>query len=298
MGKSKKNIKRVNSSNIFSQMFSSNSTSRSSSTSSSFSPKSLKRTIKTKNNYHTFNNSIFPGGKEPRLKVKEYDSSYDTIMTIDLGRSKKNRYLVYYVGKDTDDKKNSKEQFNTNVYRNIDYYVIKLDSKGKGVLKFKCPPIYIIKGKGTINERHVHYILSNEKRNKWLEKVYEEEVKCEIDIKMVDKLVREGKTLFINALPYKYFVKDRIPDSISLPHDDLFKKLDKKDVMRYIQDSHPRNKRKELRRDNRTLPIVCYCYSNTCEADCDLKEKLESIGFKNILLYSGGITDYRKHHKK
>jgi len=246
---------------------------------------------------HMFGNSIFPSGKPPSLnknQIEKYPKNYDTTMKIELGKKNKNRYLLYYFGKDSEGD-NSKDLYNHQVYDNIDYYVIKLDSMGKGMLKFKCPPIYIVNKHKNIQERHIHYILSNKDGSNWKNKVYQKEVECDIDIKMVDKLVKQGKHLFINALPYKYFVQDRVPGSICLPHDDLFTNLGKKEVYKFIIDNHPLQ---DNLRDNRTLPIVCYCYNDTCEADCDLKEKLNSIGFKNILVYSGGITDYRKHHKK
>ena len=46
------------------------------------------------------------------------------------------------------------------------------------------------------------------------------------------------------------------------------------------------------------IPIVSYCYHKECEADIDLQEKLNKIGFTHVKLYPGGIQEWRKNNKK
>ena len=46
------------------------------------------------------------------------------------------------------------------------------------------------------------------------------------------------------------------------------------------------------------VPIVIYCYNESCGADSHLQKKLNEIGFKNVKLYGLGIEGYRKKEKK
>ena len=75
--------------------------------------------------------------------------------------------------------------------------------------------------------------------------------------------------------------------------------MSKTDVINYIKSLvfHNSKLTKYLNRKDTTIlnvPIVTYCYDESCDADNDLQRKLNSIGFKNVKVFSPGIKGWRK----
>ncbi len=100
---------------------------------------------------------------------------------------------------------------------------------------------------------------------------------------MIKKISREEllsmckkgkKFVLVDVLGKDSFEQEHIPGSISIPLDDLekqaFSYLGKDDL------------------------IVVYCASFTCMASTNAAEKLQELGYKNVLDYKGGLKDYKE----
>lgn len=100
---------------------------------------------------------------------------------------------------------------------------------------------------------------------------------------MVTKITREelikmmeGKERFklVDVLTKESYEKEHIKGAISLPVDEIEKRAD--DM---------------LKKDEK---IVVYCASFECQASTNAAEKLQAMGFKNVLDYKGGLKDYKE----
>jgi rhodanese-related sulfurtransferase len=250
--------------------------------------------------------TIFPDDKVPMLKGLQTSSPIRANQSVEvkLGKKNANRMVLYYASGNTPlNKCNNCEVKGANeAYANFkNGGIAKLDSDGNGVLKIKCPQVYHEEKK--TYESHVHFILSNNTRTKWVNKLLTQTVVCELDYQDMKKIVDSKCALIINALPFEYYVRNRIPESIPLDHNLVPDKLNKKHIVKYINSMlhHcPKIEKSVVKGkiDLMDIPIVVYCYDTGCEADTDLQQKLNKIGFTNIKIYSGGIIDWRKHSRK
>jgi len=93
------------------------------------------------------------------------------------------------------------------------------------------------------------------------------ELKKMLDLKEEFKL--------IDVLDSEHYRKEHIPNAISLPLNELRKKA--KNVL------------------NKDEKIVVYCASFECEASTKAVKILQSLGYKNVLDYKGGLKDYREN---
>ena len=257
----------------------------------------------SKPHFNKNNNTIFPNNMKPKLKgLKEsFPSKSNQEMTLNLGKSKANRFIIYY-GSTKKDLDNYNQVLNSkNAYGDFkNHGIAKTDTTGKALLKFRCPQVY--KEDGNTVLPHIHYILSNKGNTKWIEKLETQHLVCDVSHQELKKLIENGKALVLNALPIEYYIKDRIPMSVPLPHDLVLNKLSPEEVKEYIKSTMPhammvykafiKNKLKLM-----DIPIVSYCYDSGCDADADLQQKLIKIGFKNVKLYTPGIIGFRKLEK-
>ena len=107
-------------------------------------------------------------------------------------------------------------------------------------------------------------------------------------------------SLIINALPFKYFINNIIPKSISLPYNELDNLTDKQ-IKEYLKNNisnylrlHKNFSLKKI--DLLDIPIITYCYDKNCNASEKLIKRLMNIGFKNIKEYSAGIIGWNRKH--
>jgi len=89
------------------------------------------------------------------------------------------------------------------------------------------------------------------------------------------RMCGEGKKFtLVDVLDAASYEKEHIPGALSMPLAELGKKargvLDKEDV------------------------IVVYCASFDCKASTMAAEKLQAMGYKNVLDYKGGLKDYKE----
>lgn len=83
-----------------------------------------------------------------------------------------------------------------------------------------------------------------------------------------------NKTQVVDVLGADHFEKEHVKDAVSIPVD------------RITEQAENRLKKE----DN----VVVYCANTECNASLRAAEQLESLGFKHIYDYQGGIEDYKK----
>ena len=252
--------------------------------------------------------SIFPNDKVPDLTDKKavterVPSGAKQNVRIDLGKKMKNRIVLYYAAEESPLSnceschiKNPQDSYGS--FKNQG--MTRLDDEGKGVLKIRCPRPYLENNKTYLP--HVHFIVSDAKREKWIHKLMTQTVVCELNYLEMVEVVNSGCTMILNSLPFEYYVKNRIPRSIPLDHNLVLDRLDKKEVIEYLRVmvAHYPKIQKKIQSGKLNLmdvPIVSYCYNPECEADTDLQMKLNKIGFTNVKLYPGGIKEWLRKSK-
>ena len=264
---------------------------------------SPKKFSKKQHNSHFGNNhnSIFPNDIEPDLKSLKtsYPSNANQQLELNLGKTKANRFILYYgsTKKEFDNYNSVKKSKNAyDDFRN--HGIAKTDANGNVLLKFRCPQVY--KEEGNTVFPHIHYIIADKGNKKWIKKLMVEHVVCNVSHSELEDMIKKGCALILNALPIEYYIKDRIPMSVPLPHNLDLKPKEMKDYIKSILPHAPVINRAvhKGKLDLLDIPIVSYCYNEGCDADTHLQKKLNEIGFKNVKLYSLGIEGYRKIEKK
>ena len=172
-------------------------------------------------------NISLPDLSKPKLfKPKNADKTFD----LELGAKFANRFIFYFAAKPNNMSKCDVIQSDKVSYGYLkNSGLVKTDSLGKCRLEFVCPQAY----KDALDTYlpHVHFLISTKDNKKFNQLIKTHTVHCDVTKKELKKIIKSDCALVINALPYEYYVKSRIPMSISLPYTLLKdKKLDKKDV--------------------------------------------------------------------
>ena len=113
------------------------------------------------------------------------------------------------------------------------YGISKLDNKGKAILKVMRPQAYVEDGDTYFP--HVHFLLTNSNNTQWINKLYTKAVIIKIDKTELKKHIKNGCYMILNALDYKYYIKNRIPRSLPLPHKLLGKDIEEEHVNEYFK---------------------------------------------------------------
>ena len=90
-----------------------------------------------------------------------------------------------------------------------------------------------------------------------------------------EKLDSGGEFVLVNALDEKSFEKRHIPGSINVPNSEVRKKAPKK-----LED-----------KDKET---IVYCASRSCDASTKAAEKLEDMGYTNVVEFDAGIAGWEE----
>jgi rhodanese-related sulfurtransferase len=175
-------------------------------------------------------------------------------------------------------------------YENSGYTVS--DSKGRAVFDIKCPQVYERADK--TYPRHIHYMITDAARTKWLPKIYTTTLICDVDKSAVQKYLKTRRVLVIDALPKEYYEREHIPGAINMYHITARRKSNN-DIKRDILKKLPAYlKKKSVISAIKKIPIIVYCYSKDCGAARDLVIRLYKAGFHNVLHYAGGIMDWKR----
>jgi rhodanese-related sulfurtransferase len=98
----------------------------------------------------------------------------------------------------------------------------------------------------------------------------------EINTVTAKRIFDEKKALFIDARPAAQFGEGHIPGAINV----------------YAEDFNP-NIPMLLKLPNDTL-VVAYCGGGLCELSHDLADKLRTLGFKRVVVYTGGTAEWNE----
>ncbi|MGE5197382.1 MAG: rhodanese-like domain-containing protein [Deltaproteobacteria bacterium] len=89
-----------------------------------------------------------------------------------------------------------------------------------------------------------------------------------------DTMSRDEEFMLVDVLSKESYSNEHIKGAISIPLEELERKAPKL-----------------LKKSEK---IVVYCASFTCQASTIAAEKLEAMGYKNVLDYKGGLRDYKE----
>ena len=110
-------------------------------------------------------------------------NNYDTILKLNIGKNI--RIEKYYIGQQYQ-KNNSPLILDAkSAYNNFENYgITEIDKNGFATLKFLCPQPYKTqenkKSKMKTYYRHLHFVISNQNKNRWLKQIYTQIVNCKI----------------------------------------------------------------------------------------------------------------------
>jgi rhodanese-related sulfurtransferase len=151
-----------------------------------------------------------------------------------------------------------------------------INTNGSASLHLECPQIYIFDD-GKIYHRHIHFVYWNSKLKKWENNLYTHPILCIVNYHFVRKWHSSVK--IVNALSRSDFQKNKIPNSVNLPYNELWNEKDVKKILN-IKNKH--------------YPIIVYCMNKKCKAGESVCKRLASLGFYNIYHYANGIEEWKK----
>ena len=228
---------------------------------------------------------------------------YNVVMKVNIGEQHVGKKVLYWATKEkngshlhVNDAKTAYGSFSNSGTATV-------NKNGEVMLKISCPQIYYTTpSNGTKPKtyyRHLHFVISNNDKNKWTKQIYTKIVVCQLDLKSSMKLLKSGECIFINALPSEYYGKDHIPNTYNLTHKQV-KQMSQSELFAWLEDivklHYPKVfealKRKDL--SVYEVPIITYCAHEKCNSSELLIEELMKKGMVNVNEYSGGMKEYRK----
>lgn len=228
---------------------------------------------------------------------------YNVKMKLNVGKQHSGKKLLYWATKEKGGNQLHINDAKTAYGNFSNSGVVTIDKNGGVLLKLSCPQVYhttpVNKTKPQTYYRHLHFVISNEKKDKWMDQIYTKIVVCKFELKQSLKLLKSGATVFINALPSQYYGKDHIPNTFNLTAKQV-KGMTQADIFNWFKElakiHYPKilMALKSNRLHIREIPIVTYCAHDKCNASELLLEELMKKGMVNVNEYSGGMKDYRK----
>ena len=177
--------------------------------------------------------------------------------------------------------------------------LLKCDDKGEVILKFNPPQPY--KENSKTNPRHIHYLLESSDQT-WLP-LKTIRIIQSVSLEYLDERIKTKDMIILNALPEKYYKKDKIPGSYNLPTESLDKYTNEsktrkvrnflKSVLKHYPKIESLVNDKHLALED--IPIVTYCAHSKCDASDKLIDHLYECKFNNTQEFKGGIEEYNKN---
>ena len=215
-----------------------------------------------------------------------------------LGSDNSNKHVFYWAAnpqKDIHKILGPKEAYGD--YEN--HGLLKCDDKGEVILKFNPPQPY--KEDSKTNPRHIHYLLESSEKT-WLP-LKTIRIIQSVSLEYLDERIKSKDMIILNALPEKYYKKDKIPGSYNLPTESLNKYTNEskarkvknfiKSVLKYYPKIESLVNDKHLALED--VPIVTYCAHSKCDASDKLIDHLYECKFNNTQEFKGGIEEYNKN---
>jgi len=97
----------------------------------------------------------------------------------------------------------------------------------------------------------------------------------EIGTPVVKSAQKKNNAVLIDARPYKKYLQATIPGAISIPDSSMEKLLGKFPV-------------------DKNIKIITFCGGYNCGKSHKVARKLVSLGYKNVLVYAGGVPQWKK----
>lgn len=242
----------------------------------------------------------FPNDLVLPLKVR-YPSTYNMTYNLQLKEKFANRYLYYYAANKKSISECLTPKFAVNAYSKKfnNMGVVKINDLGIAKIKLDCPQSYYV-DLHKLHAPHIHYFISNKDNTKWEEKLFTDIIICKINKTELKDIIKHQCAMIINALPYEYYIKSHIPNSLPVPYNivtqNKITEIELKNYLTKMLVHYPRInelvKKNKLKLEN--VPIVVYCYKKSCDASNQLINKLIDFGFKDIKEYPEGITGWNK----
>ena len=238
----------------------------------------------------------FPIEKIPSPDKSDFKpGKFNRNCSITLEKSLVGRRIFYYAANERKFDNNLVKTQHRKAYgdwRNHGLSTVKSD--GTVDMSFMCPQNYSTTENSYIS--HIHFMRTDSK-GKWENKLFTVGLICSVEEKELKFCIQNECALILNALPINEFIRARIPGSHSLPYTDLLKKNKPMEIVAYIMTMasyHSKLHRAILTEKISVydLPIIVYCYNETCSASDKLANTLWQIGFRNIREYSPGIMGY------
>ena len=232
-----------------------------------------------------------PSPDKPDFTPKKFNRD----LTVNLGKSLSGRRIFYYAANERKfDKKLGKNGHREAYGDWKNHGLATVTSKGTVEMSFMCPQNYSTNEGSYIS--HIHF-LRTDSRGKWENKLFTVGLICSVEHDELKFCIQNDCALILNALPINEFIRARIPGSHSLPYTDLLKKNKELEIVAYIMTMtsyHPKLHRAIVNEKISIydLPIIVYCYNETCNASDRLANMLWQVGFRNIRDYSPGIMGY------
>lgn len=96
-----------------------------------------------------------------------------------------------------------------------------------------------------------------------------------IDLAEMKRVVDAGRVYILDARSPDAFAKGHIPGAINIPYDELPKYVDSLTVDVPL-----------------TEPVVCYCWSKTCDFSDQLATELKYMGYQKVRVFKGGWEEW------
>ena len=91
------------------------------------------------------------------------------------------------------------------------------------------------------------------------------------------QIERDPNTPVVEVLPEEMFRKFHLPGAVNVP-------LDDDDFDRKIQQAAP----------DKSEPVIVYCYDSDCDASPKAAQRMEELGYEEVLDYGGGKLDWKE----
>ena len=232
-----------------------------------------------------------------------HPQSFNVKMRLNVGKQHWGKKILYWA---TTEKKAGNLHINDarTAYGTFTHSgIATIQKSGEVLLKVACPQIYHTtaanKYKPQSYYRHLHFVFSNERKDKWMDQIYTKIIVCKFDLKKSLKMLKGGEFVFINALPCEYYGKDHIPNSYNLTPGQV-KQMTQNQLFGWFEEIirvhypkvHVAVKSKKI--NIHEIPVITYCAHDKCNASELLLEELMKKGMINANEYSGGMKEYRK----
>tara|TARA_Y100000590_G_scaffold470610_1_gene666917 strand:- start:7055 stop:7900 length:846 start_codon:yes stop_codon:yes gene_type:complete len=230
---------------------------------------------------------------------KQHPKKFNKRLVVGLGKLNANKYVFYFASKD-------RKKLGANclkvLRKKIAYHgfdnigITKTNSKGEAIFRFMCPQPY--KENHKLYVSHVHFLVQ-ESETRWEEKLYTVGVICSIDAKSLANTINRNCSLVLNSSELNDYVSQHIPNSFPLPASMTKNGVEIKKYIKALINGNKSLKTKFERSkvDIFEFPLVIYCNDKGCQSTDTLLNKLWREGFKNLKVYSGSVSEYKRINK-